>query len=294
MKRFALSIILLLLPTLKTIASTPVVVPGIEREDYFISMLELALSYHPDKQYQVEFIDYDVPKLRAFRLIESKQGIDLIAAGATNARQKTLRSIKIPLLKGLFGWRAALVHRDNLNLLHNAKTDAQFKRLTAGQLLTWSDVKILESNGIKVVKGAHYRGLFSMLSKHRFDYFPRSILEVKSEYRENRHLDLAIEPNILLHYPTAYYFYVNQQNIELAEDLRIGLELAISDGKFEALFQQNFGQIIQSFKIQNRRVIELHNPNLPNDVPLGREELWLSLYPTKEQVQSGLAKYYSD
>lgn len=260
-----------------------IVLPGVKRQDYFTELLELALSYHPEKQYNVKFIDFDVPKLRAFKLIAANQGIDVIAAGATIERQAILHPVKIPLLKGLFGWRVALVHEDNLSILKDPESWQKFKTLSAGQLLTWSDTQILESNGINVVKGANYQGLFVMLDKKRFDYFPRSILEIEQEYKQHRHFKLAIDPHVLLHYPTAYYFYVNQDNLSLATDLQSGLEMAIKEGRFEQLFQRYYGNIIAQFIKQNRRVIELDNPFLPKDAPLQREELWLTFFPPPSQ-----------
>lgn len=279
MKRVVALIVscLMLFPPLSL--ATDVVMPGLTRSDYFTELLALSLSYHPDKNYQVKFIEYDVPKLRAFKLIEANQGIDVIAAGATVDRQAVLQSVKIPLLKGLFGWRVALVHESNLTIMKDTNRWDEFKQLSAGQLRTWSDVRILQSNGINVVKGANYQGLFDMLHNQRFDYFPRSILEIHSELNNHRHYDIAIEPHILLHYPTAYYFYVNKQNFTLAQDIEVGLELAIKEGRFEDLFQRHYGKIIAEFQAQNRRVIELNNPMLPHDVPLKRTELWLSLYP---------------
>lgn len=255
-------------------AKTPIIVTGMRPGDYFSKLLTLALSFHPDKQYEIKYMDNDVPKLRAFRLIEQKLGIDLIPAGATHEREKRLLPVRIPILKGLFGWRVALVHEQNISIFNNATNLASIKTFTAGQLRTWSDVEILESNGIRVEKGANFQGLFKMLDKQRFDYFPRSILQVTQELNDHRHFQLALEPHILIHYPTAYYYYVNQQNLELAKDIESGLEAAISSGRFEQLFQQKFNKVLDKFKSHNRRVIELHNPYLPNATPLDRQELW--------------------
>ena len=253
------------------------VIPGIQRVDYFTSILEKALSYHPEKHYRVKFVDYDVPKLRAFKLIANNEGIDTIAAGATNERQAMLLSVKLPLLKGLNGWRVPLVTEQNKNLFKINHSRADFEKLIAGQLLTWSDTKIIESNGIRVEKGSNYLGLFSMLEKNRFDYFPRSVLEIEDEFNRHKHMGIVIDPNIIIHYPTAYYFYVNRNNLELAQDIEYGLEQAIKDGSFDRLFDHYYGQVVNKIKRQNRRVFELKNPYLPKDVPLSRKSLWLTM-----------------
>jgi len=263
---------------------TEVILPGNDRVDYFTSMLTKALSYTPDKQYRVGFIDYEVPKLRAFKLIANNEGIDTIAAGATNERQSLLRSVKIPLLKGLNGWRVPLVTEKNRDIFLQHKQWPKFKSLMAGQLLTWSDTKIIESNGINILKGSSYTGLFTMLAKQRFEYFPRSVLEVEYEYEANKHLGIVIEPHILLHYPTAYYFYVHKNNLTLARDIEYGLERAIEDGSFDRIFHQYYGGVVDKIKRQDRRIYELHNPFLPKDVPLERKSLWLTM--TKEGTSS--------
>jgi len=254
-----------------------VVMSGAERSDYFTQALSLALSYAPEKQYQIKFINFDVPKLRALKLIANHEGIDVIPAGATVERQELVNPIRLPLLKGLFGWRVPLVLEKNKDMFLQKQTDVEFKQHIAGQLYTWSDTKILESNGIKVLKGSKFLGLFTMLEKERFDYFPRSMLEVEEEYQRFKHHGIIIEPNIILHYPTAYYFYVSKQNVELHNDIRNGLELAIADGRLNTLFKQHFGDIITRINLKNRRLIELNNPFLPPDVPLSRKKLWLDV-----------------
>jgi len=277
MKNLLISIFIGLLLLSNSSYGKEVVIPGVQRIDYFTSMLQKALSYSPDKSYKLSFVDYDVPKLRAFKLIANNEGIDAIAAGATKERQAMLLSVKIPLLKGLNGWRVPLVTEKNKNLFEKYTSRAQFEELVAGQMLTWSDTKIIESNGIRVEKGANYLGLFTMLEKNRFDYFPRSVLEVEDEYNKYKHRGIVIEPNILIHYPTAYYFYVNKHNAELAKDIEYGLEQAIIDGSFDQLFDKYYGQVVNKIKLQDRKIYELNNPFLPADVPLSRRSLWLTM-----------------
>ena len=254
-----------------------VVLPGNSRIDYFTELLELTLSYSREKNYEVSFIEYDVPKLRAFKFIEANEGIDLIAAGYTNERASRMRVIPLPILKGLNGWRIPLVTMKNANLFNEIKNETQFKRLRPGQMLNWSDTKVIESNNIEVVTGIKYYALFEMLAKDRFDYFPRSILEIESEYERHKDKGIVIEPNIIIHYPTAYVYYVNQQNTELAQDLAFGLESAYKDGKFDVLFNKYYGHQIEWVRKQKRKKFELNNPFLPTNTPLARKELWLDL-----------------
>ncbi len=261
---------------LNTFAQT-VVIQGSERSDYFVNTLKQALSYSPNKNYQLTFYNKALPKIRVLKNIASNGGINIIAAGATTDREEMLLPIYFPIVKGLFGWRIPLVNKNNSNLFLPKLSTQAFKKLTVGQLHSWSDTKVLESNNLHVEKGSHYQGLFSMLAANRFDYFPRSILEVQSEFDAHKDMDIAIDSNILIHYPTAYFFYVNKENKTLADDVKYGLEQSLKDGSFERLFMHYYGDIINYTVSEKRRVYQLGNSFLPKKTPLHRKELWLDL-----------------
>ncbi|WP_448214289.1 hypothetical protein [Colwellia sp. MEBiC06753] len=253
-----------------------VIFPGNERDDYFTQLILLALSYTPEKQYQLKFYNEDVPKLRVFSMIAEHQGIDVVAAGSTQAREKIMQPIRFPLLKGLFGWRIPLIHQSEPEKFATISSTEEFKVFSAGQLHTWSDSAVLEGNGVKVEKGASYQGLFQMLAGKRFDYFPRSIIEVDWELDKNKDLPIIKDRHVLMHYPTAYYFYVAKDNDELATDIAFGLEQALADGSFERLFQQHYGEVVNKVYQEHRQIIKLANPILPVATPISRKELWLN------------------
>ena len=115
-----------------------------------------------------------------------------------------------------------------------------------------------------------------MLSRKRFDYFPRSVLEVDSDYERFKHFDIAIYPNLLIHYPTAYYLFVSRNNESLAADIELGLNRAFADGSLDQLFFQYLATMVDKYA-QPSVVIRLNNPNLPDTAPLDRKELWVDL-----------------
>jgi hypothetical protein len=180
-------------------------------------------------------------------------------------------------LKGLNGWRIPLVNSATPNLLKQQTSFNSFKKLLAGQYHLWSDVAILEANQINVHKATNPDGIFEMLSKQRLDYFPRSALEIWHEMERYQHLNIAIEQHTLLYYPSAYYYYVNHQSTELAQDIKQGLEAAIKDGSFDKIFYQHFGSTISRVDPSSRKVYRLVNPSLPAGAPLERSELWFDL-----------------
>lgn len=79
---------------------------------------------------------------------------------------------------------------------------------------------------------------------------------------------------MLLHYPTALYFFFSPHNPQLAETVERGLERALADGSFDRLFLQHYGASLRRVDFARRRLIELRNPLLPAATPLRRSELW--------------------
>ena len=260
------------------VLSIDVVYPGHERNDYVISVLKQALSYDTlGKSYQVLPHGLDMSKDRAFKLMSKGKDINIMFGSATRERETLYLPIRFPLMRGLNGWRIALINRNKSTLFESISTLDEFKLLRPGQRDVWSDTQILESNNIKVIKGSNYGGLYTMLHKNRFDYFPRSVLRVEQDLQNNQQLNLMIDPYVLIHYPTAYYFYVRKGDVALAKDIKTGLEKALADGQLNKLFMEDFGNIVNRIKAQKRTVFHLNNPFLPPQTPLSRSELWVDL-----------------
>jgi hypothetical protein len=129
-----------------------------------------------------------------------------------------------------------------------------------------------------VVPGTSYEGLFKMLEAGRFDALSRSASEVIQEL-ELRGKDLpgvVIEKHLLLHYPMpAYFWFPNTEDgRRRAERVRIGLTEMIGDGTLQSLFDEEFAPLIKRLDLDHRVVIELSNPLLGDNDPLGDASLW--------------------
>lgn len=190
-------------------------------------------------------------------------------------RETHLRPIRIPLRKGLLSYRISLTREENLAKIDQVETVEDLAQLTLAQGIGWGDVLVYEANGLKV-STSEYESLFRMIDAGRVDLFPRGIGEVFEEWDVRREAlpNLTIEPNLLLYYPWPYYFFVNQDNVALAERLETGLLRMIEDGSFDAIFWRFHGEAIQRARLQERRVIELTNPLLPPSTPLNNDKLW--------------------
>ncbi len=245
---------------------------GDRRDDYPVALLALILQKAGG---QMRPVPSGERWSQARTLVHLAEGRDIDVAWSMTsvAREQQLLPIRIPIFKGLIGWRIALVRRGQEQILANARTPKDIDSLVAGQGQDWPDKEILRGNGLPVVDSTSYDGLFRMLAGGRFDYFPRSVAEITAEARVHRQA-LAIEPNVVLRYPTAAYFFVKPGNTKLAAVIRRGFERAVADGSADALFNEHFGETLRALNLSGRRVIDLTNPILPAGVPLDRKELW--------------------
>ncbi len=245
------------------------------RDNYPVLLLKLALS-KAGPGYTVIGTPLSMLQNRVLAEIARPGGdIDIVASMTNRERESQLLAIRIPVDKGLIGWRLALVRADHAQLFRDVHNKDELMRFQAGQGHDWPDTDILRAAGLPVRAISSYDSLFGMLSAGRIDYFPRSIMEVGREAAA--HPDLATDSYVAIHYPAAQYFFVNRANTQLAEAVRRGLEAAIADGSFDQLFNEHYGAAVRAARLDQRRVIELDNPALPPETPLGRRELWLGV-----------------
>jgi len=166
-----------------------------------------------------------------------------------------------------------LIRKGDAPLFSGVNTIEDLKHVRLAQGQEWPDTRILQGNGIPVITAPRYEGLFKMLAAERYDYFPRSIMEIWDEQAINAQT-LEVEPHLALHYFYDAYFMVNRKNTKLAQDIRNGLEKSIADGSFDKLFQQYYGDRLRKAHLETRTVIELRNPLLTPGTPSARPELW--------------------
>lgn len=269
-------------PDASTSTSTPTRVVYPEHESfhdpqlpYMLDLLRLVLAPSP-RPYEVVASGTAMTQGRGLRELEFGRGdINLLWSMTSRERERTLLPVRIPLDRGILGWRLLLVRARDLDRFARIRSLDPLRQLQAGQMHDWPDTEILRHNGLAVGTASMYEKLFRMLARERIDYFPRSVMEIENELqRFGRTLDLAIAPRLMLHYPTASYFFISPRFPQLAEDLRQGLERAIADRSLQALFAQHFRALMQRLDIPRRLVLRLDNPLLSPETPLRRPELW--------------------
>jgi hypothetical protein len=247
--------------------------------EYGIALLQLALD-RSGSRYLVQLSAARMQQNRAIIELQSGSGrIDVVGTVTSREREDAMLPIRIPMTRGLIGWRLALVDADRRDLLREIRSLADLQALPTGQGQDWPDLRILRHSGFKVEPVMVYHNLFGMLHAGRIVWAPRSVNEIWAEAAA--HPELVVDPYVALRYPSADYFFVRNGNTALAEDIRRGMEAALADGSFEKLFYQHYGPLIRKARLEQRRLISIPNPLLPPETPLARKELWFSLEDIK-------------
>ncbi len=248
--------------------------PDDDRGEYPLELLKLALE-RAHLAARLEPARFRMSQGRAMAELETGESELSVLWGMTSSeREQLLLPIRIPIDKGLGGWRVALVRADRYDIFADVHDVAGLSRFVAGQGSDWLDVLVLRAAKIPVETAPNYDSLFLMLAARRFDYFPRSLIEISSEVEKHRADGLIIEPSLVLRHPAAMYFFVNKSNVALAKAIKRGLEVAIKDGSFDRLFYHHFARAIEAIHLGDRLILDIANPTLPKQTPLERRTLW--------------------
>jgi ABC-type amino acid transport substrate-binding protein len=243
------------------------------RVSYPLAVLRMALQ-HSGREFALQASAIPMQQARSLRLVADGR-LDVVWSVTTVEREAALRPIRIPIDFGLFGWRVLLIRRGDVARFAAIDSLAGLAGLVAGQGHDWPDLSLLRHNGLQVTPVTTYEGLFAMLARGRIDYFPRALTEVREELARHAAEPIELESTLLLHYPSALYFFVGRDNGELASAIESGLEGCITDGSLKSRFEQEYAADIAATAPAGRRVLALDNPDLPPATPLARAPLWI-------------------
>jgi hypothetical protein len=203
--------------------------------------------------------------------------INIFVRATNNDLEKTFLPIRIPVDRGLLGYRIFLIRASDQKKFASVKSLADLRQFSVGQGKGWADVSILNAAKFNVIEGSSYEGLFPMLKLGRFDFLSRSLDEALREYDERRiENELEVEHSLLLYYPLPRYFFVRRdaEGEQLAQRIEAGLEIMIRDGSLDRLLQKHKGALIKRARLPQRRMFRIPNPDLSPQTPLDRRELW--------------------
>lgn len=252
--------------------------PGVRRLEprnhYFLELVSLALT---KAGVAFEFQEGRKGDNRAFQNIRRlNAGLYDVSWMHTDAyKEQMLTPIRIPMFKGMIGWRVMLVSEFRAEELAKVRTKEQLATFTAGLVKGWPDVPIMEAAGFPVHSTEVASDIPLLVKQNRVDIFPRAINEVWDELPNYLMDGVVLDQSIALYYPSATYLFVAKKNKALASLLEQGLNKAIDDGSFDELFNKHFGEALKKANLDKRHIIRIDNPNLPSATPLKDSRLWI-------------------
>ncbi|MEC8418211.1 MAG: amino acid ABC transporter substrate-binding protein [Pseudomonadota bacterium] len=251
------------------------------RAQYPIALLKLALG-KTGVNYELRPSDRILLPGKAMRQLRENREVNVVWSMTDSQREKEVAPIRIPIAKGLIGMRVFVVNNAKRQKFESLESLADMRKLVPIQGEEWPDTKILQANGFNVFTVPEFREAYDLIKQGKADFFPRSVMEVSVEMaEEGRSSNLFIEPSMALYYPTAMYYFVNSNNVTLANLIETGLQRALEDGSFDALFYTTYAPIIAELDMNGRNVFTLENPLLPAETPLNDARLW---YKTESVV----------
>jgi hypothetical protein len=231
--------------------------------------------------YELQASAQPMNQARAGDEIAAGGRVNIFARSTSAEYEKRFLPVRFPIDKGLISWRIFLVRADMEDTFAQVQSLADLQQYSVGSFTTWADTGILRAGGFKVVTGDSYEGLFRMLVDRKFDFFSRSCDEAYREYDERRARlpDLRVERNLLLHFPTTRYFFVQRSadGQRLAERIEAGFDNMIRSGSFDAHFTRYKGALISRARLKARRSFRIDNPFMSPETRALlklRPELW--------------------
>lgn len=248
------------------------------RDAYFLELLELALSRTEEDfgPYRLTMAPVQMTQSRAIRSLLGGTYVDVIWTMTSPQREQQLLPVRVPLLRGLMGVRVPVVQMDDRALLADVADPVSLRRFRAGQGHDWPDTAILEANSIPVALASDYESLFRMLGRGRIDHVPRSVAELGAEGALYETYDLAVGDGPLIVYHAPIYYFVAPDNLRLALRLEVGLQRILEDGSFRRLFLSHPAnqRALSEVLLEDRPIIWLENPLLPEETPVDDARLW--------------------
>lgn len=190
-------------PALRVIYGSPARQLDSVDQRYQLQLLREALQASGEP-FTLQPSGQDMVQSRVLKEIAAGQ-VDVYWSMTSATREQQLLPVRIPLDKGLNGWRLLLIRQGEQARFQQVQVLSQLKRLTFIQGHDWPDTAILRHNGLSVLTSTHPLQLFDMLQKQRGDAFPRAVFEAYEDALRQP-AQFVVEPKLVLVYPSAVYF----------------------------------------------------------------------------------------
>ena len=217
-------------------------------------------------------------KRQTYELTNATGHLTVMYQSETRELERLLIPVRIAVDRNLAGYRILLIRKEDRARFAAIRSLEDLRTFRYGAGLDWIDVDILQSNGLRVVTGSSYEGLFEMLANRRFDVFPRGAVEIIDEFQQRRSglPELEIEPNLALYFPQPSYFWFPRtpEGQRLAARAEAGMRRMILDGSYDRIFAEYQDPKIRQLRLSERRIFPIGNPHLGPEVPLSDMRRW--------------------
>lgn len=231
---------------------------------FFYPLLNLVLkkTEATDGPFVTEYYPHSLSSARILTKLKKNDNMHVVWTSTSADRERDFYFIPISLLKELSDYRVLLIRKGDQKRFDAITSLDELKKLKVGIGGHWPDAKLLHNNGFMITTSIYYESLFKMLVADRFDMFPRGLFEAWDDYEQHKHMNIAVEERLLLHYPAPFYFFVNKKNKALADRIERGLRIAMADGSFDELLLSipAFKRGMEEFEAHSRKVFMLE-PN---------------------------------
>lgn len=266
-----------ILANANTLKYNPPMAENDAQKAYFVTLLKRACEHSNALGRACNLQPVNAKMYQQRQLRSLNEGLlDVMWTVTSIQREKDYLPVRIPLTKGLIGYRIAVINnnvKDAFTL--NAPLSA-IKKLQHMQGHDWPDADILSFNDFTVSTTSWYSTLYKALDEHHYDVLLRGVLEITTEYELYKPVNSTIDMNHAFYYPSAIYFFVAKNRTDIAALLHKSLTSLKANGEFDNLLFSfpPHAKALEKLGLRKRQVHILENPLLPPETPVNDQQLW--------------------
>ena len=219
----------------------------------------------------VNFVDAPAANERRnlFMISSGQTHVDMMPATPARlqlVQQGKLRVIKVPLDRGLLGYRLNLLLSSQRDKLAEVKTASDLAHFSMGQNVGWMDIEIYRASGIltKEVKRWSNGEFAEQMEAGFLDLFPLGLEETLSYFLphlQQKYPQIIADPYLLVRYPGYRFVWVSPHPDDdaLYAALQRGFNTIVDDGSYLRIWAEHRKPPPNAF-FNRRTIIDLPNP----------------------------------
>ncbi len=204
------------------------------------------------------------PAARLIQLVANGE-LDVSCLGYNQQRKHKFHWVEPGIYMGILGLRILLIRSGQQSRFNHIDSLADLNiGIKGGFVSSWSDMHVLDFNGVNTHKTNNYTSLIAMLKVGRFDYISRGANEIWGEIKSlsatQADKELSAEQKIALYYPADHFLVTAFKNIHIGNRLDYGMAIAMQDGSLKKLFFKHLGPALEKANMGKRKLLHLVNP----------------------------------